>query len=167
MKRIVLLLFLVTYSFANSQTKEVSEDELYQKAEADISEFDDHYGEADSTKLRLKVYESYASLANKFPQSKKISYYLYNKGCFGNDNEESKNCFKKVIQINDWHYYVRQCYLKLSWLAVREKEFDVALKYLEIIEKMEKPQFKCGNEMQTYYAQLKSIREFSETGLKK
>jgi hypothetical protein len=167
MKPIVLLLFLVTSSFANSQAKEGSEDELYQKAEAAISEFDDHYGQADSTKLRLKVYEGFSLLVSKFPQSKKISYYLYNKGCFASDKEDTKNCLKKVIQINDWQYYVRQSYLRLSWHAVDEKEFDLALKYLEIIEKMEKPQFRCGNEMQTYYAQLKSIREYCETGLKK
>ncbi|MGL2967059.1 hypothetical protein [Flavobacterium sp. XGLA_31] len=167
MKPIIFTVLFLAYSLANSQTKEVSEEELYKKAEADVSEFDENYYTADSTKLSQKVYDSYSSLSKKFPQSKRISYYLYNKGCFAVDKEESKKCFKEVIQINDWQYYVRQSYVKLSWIAVSEKEFDIALKYLDIIGKMENPRFTCGNEMQSYYAQLKNIRERCETGLKK
>ena len=165
MRRIYLFLIFFTFYFSNAQVKEISETELNEKADAEILEYSEKIFESDSTRLAQKVYESYSLLVTKFPKSEKRSFYLYTKGCFTLNDEESKNCFKEVVQANDWKYYVRQSYLKLSWIAVREKDYNFALKYLDLIEKMEKPSFTCGNEMETYNAQLKNIRERCENSL--
>jgi hypothetical protein len=156
-----------TLYLTNAQVKELSETKLQERADSEILEYSEKMFDADSTKLRQKAYESYSLLLKEYPKSEKRSFYLYTKGCLSFDNEESKKSFKEVIEINDWQYYIRQSYLKLSWIAVREKDFNTALKYIEFIEKLEKPNFTCGNEMESYYAQLKNIREQSETGLKK
>jgi hypothetical protein len=167
MTRISFILTFFTIYLTNAQVKELSESELQEKADTEILEYSERIYDADSTKLREKAYESYSLLVKQYSKSEKRSFYLYTKGCLAFDDEESKKCFKEVIQINDWQYYVRQSYLKLSWIAVRDKDFNTALKYLDLIEKLEKQKFTCGNEMESYYAQLKNIREQSETGLKK
>ena len=165
MRKICVILTLFTFYLTSAQSKEFSETELYEKADAEILEYSEKCFEADSTKLEHKVFESYSLLVENFPKSEKRSFYLYTKGCFSFSDEESKKCFKEVIQANDWQYYVRQSYLKLSWIAVREKDYNSALQYLNLIEKMEKPIFTCGNEMETYNAQLKNIRERCEIAL--
>jgi len=165
MRRIYIILTFFAFYFTNAQIKEVSETELNEKADAEILEYSEKSFEADSTRLALRVYESYSLLVKNFPKSEKRSFYLYIKGCFSINNEESKKCFIEVVQANDWKYYVRQSYLKLSWIAVREKDYNSALQYLELMEKMGKPNFTCGNEIETYNAQLKNIRELCENAL--
>ena len=73
-------------------------------------------------------------LIKKFPKSENLSFYLYIKGCLADKIEEAKSCFKEVIQINSWSYYVIQSYIKLSWIAVKNKDFELALQYLNNIE---------------------------------
>ena len=167
MNQIIFLLTFFTFSFVNAQIKEVSETELNEKASTEIEEFIEKRFDADSTKLANKVYESYNLLIRNFPKSEKLSSYIYTKGCFAINVEESKNCFKEVVKANDRKYYVRKSYLKLSWIAVREKNYISALKFIDLIEKMEKPIFDCGTEMETYNTQLKNIRKHCKTGLKK
>ena len=167
MRQIIFILAFLTFYLSNAQIKEASETELNEKADEEILEYTEKIFEADSTRLQQKVYESYSLLVKNFPKSDKHSFYLYTKGCFAFSEEESKKCFKEVVQKNDLKYYVRQSYLKLSWIAIHEKNYNSALQYLDLIEKMEKPKFTCGNEMETYNTQLKNIRERCETGLKK
>lgn len=165
MRRICVISTLFLFYLTSAQVKELSEAELNEKADAELLEYSENRFESDSTRLADKVYESYSFLVKNFPKSEKRSFYLYTKGCLSFSDEESKKCFKEVIQFNDWEYYVRQSYLKLSWIAVREKDYNSALQYLDLIEKMQKPIFFCGNEKETYNAQLKNIRECCKIGL--
>jgi hypothetical protein len=167
MRRIIFITALFTFYLNNAQIKEATETELNEKAESEMIKYQEKFFEADSPKLREKAYQSYSLLVSKFPKSEKHTIYLYYKGCLSTNNEESKNCFKDVIKANDWKYYIRQCYIHLSFQAVEDNDFKLLKEYLDAIEKMEAPTFTCGNEMETYKAQLKNLHASYETGIKK
>lgn len=167
MRRIIFITVLFTFYLTNAQMKEVTETELNEKAESEMVEYQEKFFEADSTKLREKAYQSYSLLVSNFPKSEKYTVYLYSKGCLSNNKEESKNCFKNVIKANDWKYYTRRCYIHLSFQAFEDKDFKLLKEYLDAIEKMGNPTFTCGNEMETYKAQLKNLYSSYEAGIKK
>ena len=168
MKQIIFILVFVFFNLGNAQTKEVSETELYDKAQIIEVEYYEKCFEADSLKFRHKVYESYSELVKYFPNSKKRSIYLYSKGFYSIDNEEAKKCYSEVIQINDknWQFYIRESYMMLRWYAINEKAYKTAKKYLDIIDKMKKPVFRCGYELESYYSRLKNLRKSCKEGLK-
>ena len=167
MRQIIFITVLFSFYLTNAQIKEVVETELNEKDETEMVEYQEKFFEADSTKYREKAYQSYSLLVSKFPKSEKHTVYLYSKGCLSANKEESKNCFKDVIKVNDWQYYTRRCYIYLSFQAVKDKDFKSLKEYLGAIEKMEKPTFTCGNEMETYKAQLKNLYASYEAGTKK
>ena len=167
MRQIIFITVLFTFYLTNAQIKEVTETQLNEKAESEMLEYQEKFFEADSTKLREKAYQSYSLLVSNFPKSEKYSVYLYSKGCLSTNEQESKNCFKDVIKANDWLYYTRRSYIHLSFQAVKENDFKSLKEYLDAIEKMEKPTFRCGNEMETYKAQLKNLYASYEAGIKK
>ncbi len=104
---------------------------------------------------------------NNFPKSEKYTVYLYYKGCLSINKEESKSCFKEVIEANDWNYYIRDSYIRLSFQAVEDKDFKLLKEYLDAIAKLGNPTFTCGNEMEVYNAQLKNLYSSYEAGIKK
>ncbi|MBC8882430.1 hypothetical protein H9X57_00350 [Flavobacterium piscinae] len=168
MKRIIFILVFVFFNLGNAQTKEISETELYEKAEKAVEEYYEKCFEADSLKYIQKAYDCYSELVKHFPNSEKRKVYIYSKGLYSQNNEDAKKCFIEVIQINDnnWLYYIRESYMKLTWYAIKEKEFKTAEKYLNIIDKMKKPSFSCGVEFDVYYSRLKNLRKRCEEGLK-
>lgn len=166
MRICAFILIFFCFLFTNAQINEISESELRTKADSEMSDYIDGMHESDSLKLRQKTYDSFSLLIKMFPKSENLSFYLYTKGCLADNIKEATNCFKEVIQINSWSYYVVQSYIRLSWFAVKSKDFELALHYLISIEKMEQPNFHCGVELGAYQSQIKNIRLECEKGLK-
>lgn len=168
MKRIIFILVFVYFNLGYSQTKEISETELYEKAYKAEEEYNEKCFDADSLKYIQKAYECYSELVKLFPNSENRKKYLYSKGLYSQDSEEAKKCYVEVIQINDnkCHFHIIKSYIELSRYAIKEKEFKTAEKYLNIIDKMKKPSFSCGVEFDVYYARLKNLRKLCEEGLK-
>jgi tetratricopeptide (TPR) repeat protein len=182
MRQISFIIALLTFFVSSAQGVRKSEEELKEKAHAEINalereldsktelsidEFLNNRTEADSTKFREKVYENYSDLVRMFPKSENFSRYLYCKGKWTSNNDEAKDCFKKVIEINKWQYYVGKSYMRLSYFAIKEKDFATALQYLEIAERMPEPIFICGNERQDYYNDLKNVHKSFDAAIKK
>ncbi|RXR18888.1 hypothetical protein [Flavobacterium stagni] len=166
MRICAFILTFFCFIFTNAQVNEFTESELRTKADSEMADYIEGMHESDSLKLRQKTYDSFSLLIKKFPKSENLSFYLYTKGCLADKIEEAKSCFKEVIQINSWSYYVIQSYFRLSWFAVKDKDFKLALQYLDIIEKMEQPNYHCGVELESYQSQLNNIRQECEKGLK-
>lgn len=167
MRRLAFIITFLAFHLTNAQSKDLSQTELEEKVENYMIEYDESNNESESIILLKKAYEIYSLLASKFPESGRISYYLYMKGALATDKEERKGCFKKAIEMNHDQYYIRKAYISLCFYAIEEKDFNTAKQYLEIIEKIKEPKFTCGNERQIFYAQLKNLRESYEAGIKK
>ena len=159
MKRAILTFMLFAFSLTDAQEMEISETDLYEKAEASVTEYYNRYSEADSAIIRTKTYQYYSSLVKNFPKSENYIYYLYTKGCFAHDRAEQKQCFKEVSESGSWAYYRRKALIYLCSYAIDEKEFISAKQYLDAIGKMKKPTFTCGNERETDNSQLEAIRK--------
>jgi len=175
-----LLFFLPTLFFAQDETSEEKEllEKAYSYLEALNSNDKDHLP-TEIDKLNLKdqekigdycishAYEIFKNLAVNYPDSEKQAIYLYYVAELSNDNNEKKDLFIKVINLNsNWGYYERQSHLNLASIAVEEKDFKNATMYLKEIEKLPKPMFTCGVEAQTYNSRLKWLHAACEVGLK-
>jgi len=56
MKRAILTFMLFAFSLTDAQEMEISETDLYEKAEASMTEYYNTYREADSAIIRTKTY---------------------------------------------------------------------------------------------------------------
>ena len=178
MKRKILVISLFSLFFCNGQVVENTEDEILKKAESFLELFynteesiEDNDSENPSKNQRdyygKKANEYFSLLIDKFPNSERMSFYLFSKGSTSSTVEEAKTFHQQVIELNNWSYYTRKSCLILASLSLKEKNLENVLYYLKHIEKMGKPTFTSGMEKEIYETQLTNLYEEYNKGIKK
>jgi hypothetical protein len=168
MKRAILTFMLFAFSLTNAQEREISEADLYEKAEASEVEYNRNFDKAESAAIKVKTYTYYSALVANYSKSEHYSIYLYNKGFWADNKAEQKQCFKKVIEANNpnWLYYTRQSYIELCSLAIDEKDFSLAKQYLNAVDKMQRPIHTCGNAVEADHNRVNNLRKRVNDGIK-
>ncbi|ESU18448.1 hypothetical protein FCR2A7T_29740 [Flavobacterium cauense R2A-7] len=179
MKKILIILttFIPLLSFSQNDNDKI----IYERAktlqfvhyETDLMQMM-LSGDTIEANIANKIFDQFQKLAineydkiiQEFPKSELLLDALYNKAEAQYNlglNKEAKATFEKVILNNPQK---GKSLIYLAFIALEEKKYSDALKYIEQRKKLT-PKFFCGNEYQTEENQMKYIEEKCKIGLSK
>lgn len=183
MKNSILILLILLSTAIYSQNKNSIDDEiLFTKAITlldaideivlykDENEIDIEIIKPILKKLKSEALNNFNELIEKHPKSQHLFMSLFHKGNFEyelNNFAIAKETFIKVINFEEKEsgsYYKNRALRILAWMAIEEKDYSQAIKYLNA-SKEQKVIYTCGTAYNVDKTQLENMYKIAESGL--